>query len=445
MSLWSWLGLASPSPPPPPPPVPIEPPPIKQAGDPVGEINSVAFPQPMLFAALGGFPSNTGVAVTSLTSLQAAAVYGCVKCIAEDIAGLKLQVRRRLPGGGWLVLPDHPLMRLFRRPNRWHTAVQFWSYVLTCFSLRGNAYVVILRDWTGMPVALVPVHPDHVTIDLDPRTGTILYRISSIWLGPGRVFSADDVLHMKNMSIDGIVGLSPITCAQDVIGLALAAQQHGAILFRQGGQVGGVLSHPGKLSKETTDNIAASWREAHAGVQNAHKIAVLEEGMTFEKVTMTNEDAQFLATRQFQVIDICRIFRVPPHKIGELGRATFGNIENQQRAYIDDCLRSHTDQLEGLLDDQLLFDDERDDHETHWDFTSLLQGDQTQRFGAYQTGLLNGFLSINEVRSRENMNPIPGGDEYRVPLNTDPLNPETIGQVRPPQDDGNGMGDGVPV
>ena len=153
-------------------------------------------------------------------------------------------------------------------------------------------------------------------------------------------------------------------------------------------------------------------------MQNAHKIAVLEEGMTFEKIAITNEDAQFLQTRQFQVTDICRIYRVPPHKLAEFGRATFNNLEQQQQQYIDDCLGPHTDQLEGLMNDQLLFDDERDDWETHFDFTGLLRGDTIRRYQSYQIGLLNGFLSRNEVRASENMNPIPGGNEYRVPLNT---------------------------
>ncbi|HSR77257.1 MAG TPA: phage portal protein [Xanthobacteraceae bacterium] len=434
MSLWTWLTSSGP----PPPPIPIEPlPPATEASVEkqgiVGALNSFAFPQPALFAALGGHASSTGVPVTPLTALQAAAVYGCTKCISEDIAGLKIQIRRRLAGGGWVIIENHPLVHLFRRPNRWQTAFQFWSYMLTAYCLRGNSFVVIQRDWNGAPDALVPISPDRVTLQIDPQ-GNLWYRVNSLHVGFGVLVPADDILHMKNLSLDGYTGISPIACAQDVIGLALAAQQHGAILFRQGGQIGGVLQHPGKLSKEATDNIAQSWASTHTGVQNAHKVAVLEEGMTFEKVAMTNEDAQFLATRQFQVIDICRLFRVPPHKVGELGRSTFGNVEQQQRQYIDDCLHSHTDQLEGLGNDQLLFEDERAaGYDIHFDFTSMLQGDQIQRFQAYQIGLLNGFLSRNEVRARENLNPIAGGDEYRVPLNTaDPLHPENIPQQIPP-------------
>ena len=196
------------------------------------------------------------------------------------------------------------------------------------------------------------------------------------------------------------------------------------------------LSIPVELGKEAADNLAESWRDTHAGVQNAHKIAILEEGMTFDKIAITNEDAQFLQTRQFQVLDICRIYRVPPHKLADYGRATFNNLEQQQQSYIDDCLGPHTEQLEGLMDDQLLFDDERERLETHFDFTQLLRGDTIRRYQGYQIGLLNGFLSANEVRAMENMNPVPGGDEYRVPLNT--------GDREGPQASGGSAGPGLP-
>jgi HK97 family phage portal protein len=426
--------------------VPIEPatptpalaaalPETKQPGDILGSINSMAFPQPLLYAALGGYASNTGVPVTPFTALQSAAVYGCAKCISEDIAGLPLQVRRKAPSGGWVVDDEHPLNRLFRRPNRLMTAFQFWAYYLTSYCLRGNAYAVIMRDYDGNPVELIPVTPDRVTVRLSPEDGSPWYLVNAKQIGIAQLFPMEDMLHLKNMSVDGYLGLSPIACAQDVIGLALAAQQHGAVLFRQGGQVSGVLKHPGRLGKEATDNLAESWRDTHGGVQNAHKIAILEEGMTFEKIALTNEDAQFLQTRQFQVLDICRLYRVPPHKLAEYGRATFNNLEQMQQAYIDDCLGPHTDQIEGLMNDQLLVSWEWGTYETHFDFTMLLRGDTIRRYQSYQIGLNNGFLNRNEVRALENMNPIPGGEEYRVPLNTgNPMHPPggTAGIPRPP-------------
>lgn len=416
MGVWSWLTgqPASPAP-------RIEPALVasagvaqKSPGDIVGSINSMAFPQPLLYAALGGYASNTGVPVTPFTALQSAAVYGCCKCIAEDIAGLPLQVRRRTPNGGWVIDRQHQLNRLFRRPNRWMSAAQFWNYVLTAYCLRGNSYIVIQRDSTGSAVELIPVTPDRVTVKLSVVDGMPWYLVNARQIGIGVWVAPEDMIHMKNMSVDGYLGLSPIACAQDVIGLALAAQQHGAVLFRQGGQIAGVLRHPGRLGKEATENLAESWRDTYAGVQMAHKVAILEEGMQFDKIAITNEDAQFLQTRQFQVLDICRMYRVPPHKLAEYGRATFNNVEQQQQMYIDDCLGPCTVQLEGLMNDQLLFEDEQGTYETHFDYTGLLRGDLIRRYQSYSIGLAQGFLNRNEVRAAENMNPIPDGDEYNI-------------------------------
>jgi HK97 family phage portal protein len=418
--MWDWLTGRQPSPP---PPQRIEPAIVattggerKQPGDIVGSLNSMAFPQPLLYAALGGYASNTGVPVTPFTALQSAVVYGCTKCISEDIAGLPVQVRRRSAGGQWIIDTTHPLNALFRKPNRWMSAWQFWSYALTAYCLRGNSYIVIQRDRTGAPVELIPVTPDRVTVKLSVVDGQPWYLVNARQIGIGVWVPPEDMIHMKNMSVDGYLGLSPIACAQDVVGLALAAQQHGAILFRQGAQLRGYLKHPGRLSKEAGDNLGESWRDSYAGVQNAHKTAVLEEGMEFETLAITNEDAQFLQTRQFQVLDICRMYRVPPHKLMDYGRATFNNIDAQQQSYVDDALNPCTGQLEGLMNDQLLFDDERPEYETHFDYTGLLRGDTIRRYQTYQIGLANGFLNRNEVRAAENMNPIPGpmGSDYTI-------------------------------
>jgi HK97 family phage portal protein len=443
VSMWSWLTGQPSSP----PPQRVEPAIVasaaaaqKQPGDIVGSLNSMAFPQPLLYAALGGYASNTGVPVTPFTALQSAAVYGCVKCISEDIAGLPVQIRRRTLAGGWVIDETHPLNKLLRRPNRWMTATQFWSYVLTAYCLRGNSYIVTQRDQrTGQAVELVPVTPDRVTVKLSVVDGMLWYLVNARQIGIGVWVAPEDMLHVKNISVDGYLGLSPIACAQDVIGLALAAQQHGAVLFRQGGQVAGVLKHPGKIGKEAADNLAESWRDTHGGVQNAFKTVILEEGMTFDKIAMTNEDAQFLATRQFQVVDICsRIYRVPPHKVGEYGRATFNNVEQQQQMYIDDCLGPLTQQLENLMNDQLLFDDERDNYQTHFDYTGLLRGDLIRRYQSYAIGLGQGFLNRNEVRAAENMNPIPGGDEYTITAAPG----GTAGQINAPKPPMPGLSEG---
>jgi len=382
-------------------------------------LGGLGWPQPMLYAALGGYASNTGVPVTPFTSLQAAAVYGCIRAISQDIATLQPFVRRRLGGGGYKRDTRHPLNKLFRRPNRWQTWFEFIGYAVTSLCLRGNAFIVIERDKDANPIELVPIAPDRCSIMLTDD-GELWYRVNSRRLGYGLLVPPDDMIHVKNISMDGYVGVSPIAIAQDVIGLALATQQHGGVLFRQGAQLNGAVSHPGQLSKEAADRIAASLRETHAGVQNAHKTIVLEEGMKFEKMSITNEEAQFLETRRFQVIDICRLYGVPPHRLGELDKATLNNIEQQNQQYLDSALRPTVRSIEQLFDHHLLFDDERMTLECKFDFDDMTRGDLKTRYEAYQIGTLNGWLNRNEVRARENMNPIEDGhgDEYRVPLNT---------------------------
>jgi HK97 family phage portal protein len=391
----------------------------KDSGAAASTLGGLGWPQPMLYAALGGYASNTGVPVTPFTALQAAAVYACVRAVSQDMATLTPFVRRSLVGGGYRRELKHPLTKLFRRPNRWQTWFEFISYAITSVCLRGNAFIVVERDKDANPIELVPIAPDRATMMLTDD-GELWYRINSRRLGYGLVIPPDDMIHIKNISMDGYVGVSPIAVAQDVIGLALATQQHGGILFRQGGQVGGVLSHPSVLSKEASDRIANSWREVHSGVQNSHKVAILEEGMKFDKIAVTNEESQFLETRKFQVVDICRLYGVPPHRLGELEKATLNNIEQQNQQYVDSALQPLARSIEQLFNHHLLFDDERYILECKFDFDAMTRGDMLTRYQAYQVGTLNGWLNRNEVRAKENLDPIEDGhgDEYRVPLNT---------------------------
>lgn len=384
------------------------------------DAGSLAYPTPGLFWALGGFPSSTGVAVSPLTSIQVATVYGCIKARSEDLAKVPLRLKRRLAGGGFELVDEHPIARLLRRPNPWMTPFAFIRFLELSVCFRGNAYVVIQRGRAGEPIALIPVVPDKVVPEIGP-TGEMFYRVSHPMLSRGEDqirLHQDNVLHVRNLSLDaGYVGMSPIAAAQESIGLALAAQQHGAVLFRQGGQMGGVLKHPGVLTQEAKDNISRSFAEKFQGVQNAHKIPVLEENMTFEKIAMTNEDAQFLESRKFQRGEICAIFRVPPHKVMDLEKATFNNMEVSEQSYINDALMPDADQIAQEMEAKCLFDDERDGLFLEFQWDALLRADRLTRYQAHAIGLNNGFLSQNDVRRREGETLIPGGDAYNRPLN----------------------------
>lgn len=393
---------------------------------------SMAWPSPNLMGLFGGWTGSTGIPVTPLTALQVSAVFGCIKAKSEDIGKLPLRVKRRLPTGGAVVDTQHPLNRLLERPNAWMLPMEFWSYLTVALELRGNAYAVIVRGKAGQPLSLIPINPDRVNVLLSPR-GWLYYNISHPQLGDGLTLHADDVIHIRNLSIDGgYLGLSPIAVAQDTIGIALAAQQHAATLFRNGAQVGGVLTFPNKLSKEGAERIAQSWRDVHGGVQNSSKTAVLEEGGKFEKITLTSEEAQFLESRQFAVIDICRLFRVPPHKVFDLTEAHYANIESANQDYIDDALQPLITRFEQACGQKLLFDDERAEYFFEFDFSALLRGDQQSRFTAYKMALDGLFMTRNEVRIKEGLNPVPGGDEFVIPLNMSDPGGTPKPEVKPP-------------
>lgn len=399
-------------------------PPLRLAGiareptvQPVVKDATSAQPTPSLLYSFGGFPSSTGVPVTPLTALQAAAVYGCVKARSEDLGKVPLMLRRRARQGGWLPDRTHPISRLLARPNRWMTWIDFVSYWETSMCLRGNAYVVILRGHAGEPVELVPVSPDTTSVSVSAE-GYLYYTVSHKLIGQNVKLHQDNVLHSRGMIVDGgYIGASPIACAQEAIGLALATQQHGAILFRQGAQLSGVITHPGDLSAEAKNYLSDAFSSRFAGVQNAHKVPVLDEGMKFEKLAMTNQDSQFLETRAMQRIEICAIFRVPPHKVMDLSRATFSNIENQEQSYINDALMPDAERLAQEMTEKLLFDDERSDWQFWHDWDSLLRADRKTRYEGHAIGLNNGFLNVNSVHDVEGMPHIPGGETYRTPLN----------------------------
>ncbi len=367
-------------------------------------------------------PGNTGLPVNPVTALQAAAVYGCVKRLSEDIGKLPLRIKRKLRRGGFTLDTDHPLNRVLRSPNEWQTPSQCWGFFVWALALRGNGYAAVLRGEAGEPRQLVPLHPDRTSPLLSPD-GHLWYQFSHQAIGDAVRYDRGNVLHARGMSFDGYTGVSPIMMAQDVVGLALATQQHGATLFRQGAQISGILESPGKLSNEAANRMSASWMAAYGGVQNSHKVAVLEEGTKFSKIAMTSEDAQFLETRQFSVVEICRLFGVPPHKVFDLSNAHYNNFENSEQQYINDTLIPIARQIEEVAEATLLFEDEQGQFEIEFNFDKLLRGDRKTRMETYVAGVNNGIMSRNQARIEEGWEPVDGGDELRVPLNTGTTQP----------------------
>jgi HK97 family phage portal protein len=379
--------------------------------------SGLAAPERWLYEALTATPVASGVTVTPETAMRCMAVYACVRVLAESMAQLPLAVYRRKPDGGADEAPDHPLYALLHdAPNEWQTSFEWREMSVGHICLRGNAYAFVSRDGDRV-LELLPLHPDRVTVE-QKNDWSLRYLVRQ-GSGEAKEFTSRDVLHLRGFTSNGIVGVTPISHAREAIGLALAAENHGAQLFGNGATPGGVLIHQGKLSEEAAKRLKASWQAAHGGA-NRHGTAVLEEGLKWEQLGITNVDAQFLETRKFQRGEIASLFRVPPHLIGDLERATFSNIEQQSLEFVIHTLMPWVKRWEQRLSRQLLSERDRKTHFLRFKVDGLLRGDIAGRYDAYAVAITNGWMNRNEVRALEGLNRQDGLDEFLSPLNLAP-------------------------
>lgn len=368
--------------------------------------------------------SVAGMPVDADSAMKASAVYACVRFIAETIATLPLHMYEMRGDGGKNRVDDHEIADLISyAPNVSQTAVEFWEMMVGLAVLRGNGYAIIEPGRRGMSDQLVPVHNDRVRVKR-LANGKLQYQIRQSD-GTYEPYDQEEIFHLRGLSSDGMTGMSPIALARDSVGLALATESHGARLFSQGASPGGVLEHPGKLGDEAYKNLRSSWQERNSGLENAHKTTILEEGMTWKQVGMTNEDSQFLATRQFQLMEIARWFRVPPHIIGDLQRSTNNNIEHQGIEVVVYTIRPWVVRIEQLIRKSLILEPKK--YFAAFVLDGLLRGDAKTRAEAFQIMRQNGTLNADEWRSFENMNPIEDGSgqvylqmSNMVPLGTEP-------------------------
>lgn len=362
--------------------------------------------------------------------MTSAAVYACVRIIAETLATLPLNVYRDLQPRGRTRATDHPWYRtLHDRPNPYMSNVAFWETMIGHAVLRGNAYAEKVAEPNGT-YSLYPMRPDRMTVECDPATGAPIYSYRVTENGAPKIMPRNRLLCVYGLGFDGLRGYSPVTLHREAIGLSMALEEHGARLFGNGAQPGGVLQSKMTLSQDAIDRMAKSWADAHQGLENSHRVAILEEGTTWQQVGMTSDDAQFLESRRYQLGEIARIFRVQPHKIGDLTNATFSNIEHQAIEYVVDTIRPWAVRIEAAITLDLI--PPETGYSAKFVLDGLLRGDQQSRYAAYSVGKQNGFLSANDVRELEDQNPIPadqGGDTYMVQLNMTPAG--MLGQSEP--------------
>lgn len=366
--------------------------------------------------------TTSGRPVNERTAMQTTAVYACVRILAEAVASLPLHVYEYQDDGGKKLVHDHPLYYLLHdEPNPEMTSFVFRETLMSHLLIWGNAYAQIIRDGAGRVLGLYPLLPDKMEVQRDDK-GNIYYVYSRnsdenpTFKEYGNIkLKAEDVLHIPGLGFDGLIGYSPIAMAKNAVGMTLACEEYGASFFANGANPGGVLEHPGVLKDPS--KVRESWNSVYRGVSNAHKIAVLEEGMKYQQIGIPPEEAQFLETRKFQINEIARLYRIPPHMVGDLDKSSFSNIEQQSLEFVKYTLDPWVIRWEQSLQRSLLLPGEKGKYFIKLNVDGLLRGDYQSRMNGYAVGRQNGWFSANDIREMENMNPIPdeeGGNLYLI-------------------------------
>lgn len=372
--------------------------------------------------------SIAGKSVTERSAMQMTAVYACVRILSEAIAGLPLHLYRYTDKGSKEKAIDHPLYLLLHdEPNSEMSSFVFRETLMTHLLLWGNAYAQIIRNGKGEVIALYPLMPNKMTVDRD-QNGHLYYSYlhsseeADTMKGSTVILQPQDVLHIPGLGFDGLVGYSPIAMAKNAIGLAIATEEYGAKFFANGAAPSGVLEHPGTIKDPS--KVREAWQTQFGGSQNSGKVAVLEEGMKYTPISISPEQAQFLETRKFQINEIARIFRVPPHMLADLEKSSFSNIEQQSLEFVKYTLDPWVIRWEQTLARTLFTSDEKKEYFFKFNVDGLLRGDYSSRMSGYATARQNGWMSANDIREMENLDRIPaeeGGDLYLINGNMLPM------------------------
>lgn len=371
----------------------------------------------------GSFSSHsaTGVEVNQQTAMTATSVMAAVTMLCEDFAKLTPAVKRRLPDGSTEEAVDHELYDLLYTPNSYQDYFQWAEMMQFSLVMRGNAYAVKIRNLRGRVVKLIPVNADWVALWEAPD-GEIFYRITPNGLhmmaelqGQPFLIPAEDILHVRGFSINGLLGASRIALAKEAIGLAIGYERQAAQYLGQGASLSGILTTDAKLTTEAAERIAVDWKNKKGGLQNAGKIVVLEQGLKYQETSFNAVDAEFIAARGLQLQEVARIWRIPPHMMGDLARSTNNNIEQQSQEYINLTQSSYTVRWAWVWD--VAFELRRQSLFIDYDLTILTRANQTARYANYARGISGGFLEPNEARIDDGKKPLPEGKGLQKPSN----------------------------
>lgn len=373
-----------------------------------------------------GHQTKSGVPITPDSAMRVIAVYACVRVLSETLASVPLHIYRRLPNGDKERAYNHPLEKIFsgNQPNDWQTSYEFKETLQGSTSLQGNGYGLISRSVNGQVLEILPIQPHRVE-PLQDKNFDVKYKIQ-LDDGDFRIFKKEDVFHLRGIG-HGLVGLNPISLARESLGVAQAAEETAGTFFGNGVRTSGILTTPEKLPKEKMEQMRETVADGFSR-GNSFNAMVLDGGWDWKQLSLKSSDAQFLETRKFQITEIARLFRVPPHMISDLERATFSNIEHQGLEFVKYTVLPWVSRWEGKINKTLISPQEQGEYFAEFNLEGLLRADTAAR-GEFYNKLFNmGVMNANEIRKRENMNPRKdaGGDEYMRPLNMEGSNDKEV-------------------
>jgi HK97 family phage portal protein len=380
--------------------------------------DSLSSPSGWLARILALSETSSGIAINEYNALTVSDVWKCDRVIRETIAMLPWKLYQTQPRGR-KEARKHPLFFLLHdEPNPHMSSFTYREMLVSNLNIWGKHFSYIERNRAGMPVALWPIRPDLCRFEI---VDGVMWFYARTLRGAEVKYWDDEIFYVPGLTRDGIHTYSPIALHRETLGLSKATEVFGAKFFGNGMHAGGNISHPGKISKEAATRLKEQFEERHTGLENAHRLMVLEEGMKFDTNTIPPEAAQFLQTRQFQRAEIAGLFRVPPHKIGDLSRATFSNIEQQDLEFLRDCIAPQLERIEQAGNRRLLLPAEKGRLYIEFEIKGMMRGDSAARSTWYQARFNTASMSPNDIRESENEEPIEGGDEYFAPMNMVPV------------------------
>lgn len=360
---------------------------------------------------LMGPTSVSGQRVTEQSALKLPAVYACVRVISEAVAALPLIVYKRGRDGSKKRARDHSLYRLLHdSPNPFMDSFTVFEMLIAGCLLRGNAYAQVDRDGDGVVVAIYPLRSSRITVKVKNDKVFYEYQQGTV----KKKYKWQDILHLKGLSFDGIVGVSPLALLSETIGRAQAVNEYSAKYFANDASPGGVLRHPGMLGEKAAYNLRKAWNSRFSGNANSHRTAILEEGMEYQPMGLSPEDSQMIDSAKFGVVEVCRAYKVPLNLVQDHERSTYSNVTEQNRSFVVHTLQPWLKRVEQVCNRTLFTEKEKEKYFVEHKLDSLLKGDQKTRYECYQIGIEQGFLSKNDVRGFENLSPVPGGDKHQA-------------------------------